>query len=247
MKRIFALLLVLCTLFSFASCKKDGDNDAKPQTADEVLRFSGMLAVSTPTSSDVLVTQVINDVTIESTFSIKTGTIDGLKAAVYTNTVTTLGNVEDRNLELFRDKNETVWYVEGLGTSTNQGRRWTADGKDFSPVEGSLAMNLKQEYIKSYSYKKNGSLETLTVVMSASGATQALSNFLDGNQKMKHDVTVTVTAAAERVSSITISYIVPEGNLGTEDKPIWYYDIPVTIEANYSYKIDTGDIPITLD
>lgn len=248
MKRIFALLLIVCTLFSFASCnKKGGDNNAKPQTANEIARFSDMLAVSTPTSSDVLVTQVVNDITIESVFSIKTGTVDGLKAAVYTNTVTTLGNVEDRNLELFRDKSETVWYVEGLGTSTNKGGRWIKDGKDFSPVEGSLAIDLKQEYIKSYSYKAEGSLETLTVVMSASNATKALSNFLEKNQRIRHEVTVKITAAAERVSSITIEYVVPEDNLGTEDKPIWCYDIPVTIEANYSYKIDTGDIPITLD
>lgn len=246
MKKILALILIACTLFSFASCKKGGDDDGG-KTSDEVARFSKMLAVSVPTSSDVLVTQVVNDIPIENTFSIKTGTVSGLKAAVYTNTVTTLRGVEDRELEMFVKKEETVWYLEGYGTSTNKGKRWTKDGKDFSPVEGSLAIDLKDSYIKSYTYNKDGAIETLVVVMTAANATKALSNFLDSNQKIKHEVTVTITAAAERVSSITISYVIPEDNLGTEDKPIWCYDVPVTIEANYSYKIDTGDIPITLD
>ena len=141
MKKILALILIACTLFSFASCNKDEDGSGN-KGGNEVARFSEMLAVSVPTSSDVLVTQVVNDITIESNFSIKTGTVSGLKAAVYTNTVTTLGSVEDRELELFREKEETVWYVEGYGTSTNKGKRWSKDGKDFSPVEGSLAINL---------------------------------------------------------------------------------------------------------
>ena len=246
MKKILAVLLIVCALFSFASCKKDNGGTANT-TSDDVARFSKMLAVSVPTSSDVLVTQVVNDVIINNNFSIKTGTVSGLKAAVYTNKVTTLGSVEDRELEMFREKEETIWYLEGYGTSTSQGKRWTADGKDFSPVEGSLAIDLKSNYIKSYNYSKDGAIETLVVVMTAANATKALSNFLDSNQKIKHEVTVTITAAAERVSSITISYVIPETNLGSEDKPIWCYDIPVTIEANYSYKIDTGDIPITLD
>lgn len=246
MKKILAVLLIACTLFSFASCNKNKD-DGSNGTNDEVVRFSKMLAVSVPTSSDVLVTQTVNDMPFENTFSIKTGTVSGLKAAVYTSKVTTLRGVEDRELEMFVEKEETVWYVEGLGTSTNKGKRWSKDGKDFSPVEGSLAIDLKSDYIKSLDYSKNGAIETLVVVMTAANATKALSNFLDANQKIKHEVTVTITAAAGRVSSITISYVIPEDNLGTEDKPIWCYDIPVTIEAKYSYKIDTGDIPITLD
>ena len=249
MKKILALILVMCTLFSFAACggnSDDGaDSDANESTSN-VSRFSEMLATSVPTSSNVLVTQVVNDITLESSFSLQTGTVGGKKAAVYTNTVRTLGNVEDRDLALFRDKEETMWYLEGYGTSANKGKRWIKDGEDFSPKEGSLAIDLQSNYIKSQSYSKEGSLETLVVVMTAANATKALSNFLDKNQKIRHEVTVTITAAAERVSSITISYVVPEDNLGTESEPIWYYDIPVTIEANYSYKIDTGDIPITL-
>lgn len=249
MKRILALLLLMCCMLSFASCgtTEEGDESSDSGNTNELERFSNMLSISVPSSSDVLVSQVVNDLVIESKFNLQTGVIEGKKAAVYTNTVTTLGNVEDRKLELFRNKEETVWYLEGYGTSTNKGKRWTADGKDFSPVAGSLSMDLKSKYIQSQEYKKDGSTETLVLVMTASNATKALSNFLGGNQSLYHDVTVTIVAAAERISSITISYIIPQQNLGTDAKPVWYYDIPVTIEANYSYKIDTGDIPITLD
>jgi len=247
MKKILALILVVCALFSFASCGLNKGDDSDAPEIDEVARFSDMLAVSVPTSSSVVVTQVVNDMTIESVFTLQTGTVSGKKAAVYENTVNTLGNVEDRVLNLLKTREETVWYLEGYGTSTNKGRRWTADGKDFSPKAGSLSMDLQSGYIQSYDYSKNGALETLVITMTADNATKALSNFLDGNQKIKQNVTVTITAAAERISSITIEYIVPEDNLGTDAAPIWVYDMEMTIAATYSYKTDTGDIPITLD
>lgn len=236
-------------MLSVVSCsKKKGEE----QTDDALLKFSEMLASSVPNSSETVVTHIVNESVIENTFSVVTGTVidaatgESKKAAVYKSSVSTLGKVEDRNLDLFRTKEENVWYLEGSGTSTNKGIDWKAEGKDFSPVAGSLAMNLKSSYIKSQTYSKEGSIETLKLTMTAENATLALANFLDGKQTIKYDVTVTITAAAERISSIVIKYVVPEHDIGTEESPVVFDDVEITIEANYSYKTDTGDIPITL-
>ena len=51
---------------------------------------------------------------------------------------------------------------------------------------------------------------------------------------------------AERISSIVIKYVIPEHDIGTENEPIFIEDVEITIRADYSYKTDTGDIPITL-
>ena len=74
----------------------DNDNNGGNTTeADDVLaRFTKMLAESVPTASTTVVTQNINESVIVNTFSVVTGTVNNVKAAVYTNEVTTLGNVE---------------------------------------------------------------------------------------------------------------------------------------------------------
>ena len=253
MKKLLALLLVICCMLSMASCdSKDGKNDDSANTNannDDVLaRFSKMLAESVPGSSDVVVTHNINDSIIENNFSIVTGTVGGKKAAVYTSHVSTLGDVDDRVLSLFKAKDELVWYVEDAGTSDDEGWSWNSDGKDFSPKAGSIAIDLDPQYVSSYDYKQEGAIETLTLSMTKDNATQALKNFLDSKQKIAYDVKVVVTAAAERISSIVISYEIPEYEVTFEsqDGDGFWISGDIEIKANYSYKTDTGDIPITL-
>ena len=236
-------------MLSVVSCSKKKKDE---ETGEALAKFSTMLATSVPNSSETVVTHIINESVIENTFGVITGTVidpvtgESKKAAVYTSSVSTLGKVEDRKLDLYRVKEENNWYLEGSGTSSNKGIDWNPDGKDFSPVAGSLAMNLKESYIKTQTYTKNGSIETLKLTMDADKATMALANFLDANQNIKYDVTVIITAAAERISSIVIKYVIPEHDSGTEESPVSFDDVEITIEANYSYKTDTGDIPITL-
>lgn len=234
-------------MLSVVACNKskgDGSDDAT--TADEVAKFQKMLAESVPTSSNTVVTHDVNNYVIENVSSLVTGTVSGKKAAVYTSSVNTLGSVEDRVLQHLRTKNETVWYLEGYGTSTNKGKSWKESGNDFSPVAGSLSMDLREKYISSYKYSQEGAIETLKITMTAENATLALANFLDSNQTIKEEVTITITAAAERISSITIKYTIPEHDVGTEDNPVFLEDVIITIKSDYSYKTDTGDIPITL-
>ena len=231
-------------MLSVVSCGKIGKKD-DVSAGPEVEKFERMLAESVPTSSNTVVTHEINDALIVNNFSVVTGTVSGKKAAVYTSSVSTPSEVEDRVLQYLSTKNETVWYLEGYGTSTNKGASWKENGKDFSPVEGSLAIDLSGKYIKSHEYSQDGAIETLKVTMTAENATLALANFLDAKQTIKYDVVITITAAAERISSITIKYTIPEHDIGTEDAPVFFEDVNITIKANYSYKTDTGDIPIT--
>ncbi len=245
MKKILAILLVLCCMLSVVSCNKTGD-DTDANTVNELAKFQKMLSESVPTSSKTVATHDINNTVIENTSTLVTGTVSGKKAAVYTSSVSTLGKVEDRVLQYLKTKNETVWYLEGYGTSTNKGGSWKESGKDFSPVAGSLYMNLSSKYVSNYKYSQEGAIETLRVTMTAENATVALANFLDANQVIKEDVTITITAAAERISSITIKYTIPEHDIGTEDAPVFFENTIITIKSEYSYKTDTGDIPITL-
>ena len=254
MKKILALLLVICCMLSVVSCdmlkKDDGDNDnSNANTSnDSLARFSKMLAESVPTASDIVVTHDINESVIENTFSLVTGTVGNKKAAVYSTSVATLGKVDDRVLQLYKVREENVWYLEGYGTSSDKGESWSSDGKDFSPVAGSLSMNLTGDYVTSYDYKQEGAIETLSFKMTKENATKALKNFLDSNQRIKYDVKVVITAAAERISSITISYEIPEFEVTFESQggDGFWISGNVEIKANYSYKTDTGDIPITL-
>ena len=260
MKKILALLLVICCMLSIVSCdSKDGKNNDDSSSSDNgnnnantendvLARFSAMLANSVPGSSDVVVTHNINDSIISNTFSLVTGTVGSKKAAVYSTSVSTLGKVDDRVLQLYKVKEETVWYLEGYGTSNNKGFSWTESGKDFSPVAGSLSMDLIAEYVPTYDYKQEGAIETLTFTMTKENATKALGNFLDARQSVAYDVKVVIAAAAERISSITISYDIPEYEVTFEsqDGDGFWISGSIEIKANYSYKTDTGDIPITL-
>ena len=226
----------------------DGTDDADSEE-DVLTRFTRMLAESVPTASQVVVEQDVNEAKITNTFNMVTGTVNNVKAAVYSNKVTTLGKVEDRVLDIYKVKEETVWYLEGVGTSTNKGKDWNENGKDPSPVAGSIAIDLKSDYVSSKQYKQEGAIETLTVKMTASNATKALKNFLDSKQSIKYDVTVIITAAADRISSIIIDYVIPEHEIVFESQndQLLILDSQVIITATYSYKTDTGDIPITLD
>ena len=253
MKKILALLLVICCMLSIVSCdSKDGKNDDNSATntnnGDVLAKFSKMLAESVPGSSEVVVTHNINESIIENNFSIVTGNIGGKKAAVYSSSVSTLGDVDDRVLSLFQTKEELIWYVEDVGTSNDQGWDWDSSGKDFSPKAGSLSIDLATECVSSYDYKQDGAIETLTLNMTKDNATQALKNFLDSKQKIAYDVKVVVTAAAGRISSIVISYEIPEYEVTFEsqDGDGFWISGDIEIKANYSYKTDTGDIPITL-
>ena len=255
MKKILAVLLVLCCTLSVVSCNLFNKDKSDSETGEGVEKFEKMLLESVPTSSNTVVTHEVNESVITNTFSLVTGTVSGKKAAVYTNTVHTPSEIEDRVLQYLKPKSETVWYLEGYGTSTNKGASWKDSGKDFSPVAGSLAIDLSAKYIKSSSYSKDGANETLDVTMTAENATVALANFLDAKQTINQDVTITITAAAERISSITIKYVIPEHEItventdkdSTEDRdPVFLENVTVIIKAEYSYKTDTGDIPITL-
>lgn len=272
MKKLLALLLLICCAFSCVSCKKGGDGDGGKDNAggnnnseatEYLARFSAMLAQSAPTNSETVVTHDINGVVVTNSFSIQTGVVGGKKAAIYKNSVSTFGKIEDRELEYLVPKEETAWYIEGKGTSVNQGKTWKATGADFSPVPGSLSMDLSADYITSHKYEKNGAVETLIVETTSANALNLLKNFVSSKQSFDYGekglvddkVTVKIIASADRISSIVIDYVIEEHDLyfevqtneGPVEESYLISNSLVTIEAKYSYKTDTGDLTLTLD
>jgi hypothetical protein len=252
MKKILALLLILTCLFSVVACNNDtpdngdqntpdngntGNNDVTidPET-DPLGYFSALLKTSVPTLSEVVATQKFGKNVLTDTVTIATGTVDGLKASKLVRVEQKLNDVENQELNYITSSTSETWYLEGKGTSTNKGRRWNADGKDFAPSENSIRLFLKEEYFTEYNYDA----ETGTLVLEASWeyASQVLAYILPSADYVhEYDTTITMVAAGGRITSITIEYEVEEEDLGDINVSVTAPDTTVVIAANYYYDL----------
>ena len=245
MKRIIAILLALCCVFSVVACDNKGGDSTGGQELDTLAKFSAMFASSVPTKSVTEVTEEFGGVTLNSVYTLTTGTANGKATSIYTSSVETLNSIENAELKLKKTSKQEKWYYEGLGISTDKGRRWNADGVDFAPVAGSLALNLKEEYIEFYEYKVNDATETLYLEVTYEYATTVLSAFLNDDQVIDEDVYITVVAAGGRITSMQIEYCVYQHDVGSDDNSVVFDDMVVLIDVSYSY--DIQDINITVD
>ncbi len=260
MKKLLALLLILTCLLSVVACNKDdtpdnggntdtdindgtnndntnGDEDKGPTPETDVLGyFSALLSKSAPTKSEVVTTEKFGRNTLVSTTTITSGTVGGVKASKLVVVEQALNDVDKQELNLITTKTSETWYQEGMGTSTNKGRRWNAEGTDFAPKAGSIKLFLKEEYFTEYEYDA----ETGTLVLESSWeyAAQVLSYILpSADYTHEYDTTITMTAAGGRITSITVEYTVDEEDLGDIDVSVTAPETKVTIEANYSYDL----------
>ena len=233
MKKILALFLVLACALSVVSCNQ------KQEPAEENLqKFSDMFASSIPTKAVTVVTQEFNDsVELESVYTLTTGTVDGKTATTLVSSVQTLSDIQSGTLSYTTTKVTNEWYYEGMGTSTNKGKTWDPEGKNFAPVAGSLKMNLHQDYIAYYDYKVNGNTETLILQVYEENSAEVLKDFLNVDQDFAYETIITIVAAGERISSIDIEYLVYEHEVGTMENYVEVSDMYITIHVDYSYDI----------
>ncbi|MBQ9070861.1 MAG: hypothetical protein IJY23_05895 [Clostridia bacterium] len=229
MKKIIAVLLLICSFLTVVSCSKKDEN---------LERFDEMFASSAPTKAVTVVNQTFNDyVELNSVFTLTTGTVNGKTATTMVSEVQTLNKVDSGKTNYINTQVTNNWYYEGKGTSTDKGVSWNADGKDFAPKPGTLSMNLKVDYMDSVNYFSDATSETIVLEVSAENASKVLENFIDSETDFEYDVTITVVAAGERISSVVIEYVIDEHLIGEDENAIEVEDTEFVITVNYSYDI----------
>ena len=201
-----------------------------------------MFAATAPTKAETKITQKVNNQKLESVITITTGNVDGKVASTLVNKIQTLRSVTDGKLDVINEKNTFEWYYEGQGTTTN-GRKWDAEGTDFAPKAGDIMIDLKNEYFTSVEHTEDGAAETLVLVIAEDEgegyAKKALANFLGEDMEFGYETTITIIATGGRISTVIISYIVSEHEVGDEYDAVLVSDMEVSREVNYSYEPQT--------
>ena len=260
MKKIIALILVLCCLFAVVSCKKDpaptptpqpgpGTNptpDTDPDVQAKIDEITAMFASLVPTQSVTSTKLTFGIVTLETLSTLTVGTVDGAEATILETVNETLSDVKGGG-NLIVKSTENLWYVAGRGTSANKGKTWDAEGTDFAPTPGSIRLNLSAEYLATKEYNKD--TETLTVTVTKENAANVLGGFTP-DVVFGGDVKIVISTAGGRIVSIEVSYLIPEKTITYapyKDYPedleeMQVPDVEVVIKVDYTYDYQ----PITM-
>ncbi len=234
MKKILALILIAVSLLSVVSCKNTGNGNDK-NSNETLAKFEEYFASSIPTKSETDITYAYPGMEATGNIVLVTGTVDGKTATMLTRRVDTLRDLEDLNLRPFKNLAKNLWYLEGQGTSDNKGRTWDENGKNFAPVEGSISLNLKEEYFSEIKYNEETNILILNVP--AANAKTVLSKFIDSSTSFEYDTVITIVAAGGRIASIKIDYVIEEEEFGDIGNEVVIEEAKMTIKTSYSYDI----------
>ncbi len=235
MKKIIALIMIAVSLLSVVSCK---NNNGDSQNSNATLAmFESYFASSVPTKAVTSIRYSYPGMEATGEITLETGTVDGKTATKLTRKVDKLRDLEDLNLRPFKNTTQNKWYLEGSGVSENKGRTWNAEGKNFAPVEGSISLDLKEEYFDEITYKEETGVLTLKV--SADNAKKVLAKFVDANAEFDYDTVITVIAAGGRIASVKIEYTIEEDEFGDIGSEVVIEEAKMVIKTNYSYDIQS--------
>lgn len=232
MKKIFALLLAICCLFSVVACGND-DGNVEPPADDVLARFNQMLNTSVPTKSVSTATEIMEKVELVSTYTLTTGTNqDGKRATLLVSEVQTLQDAESNFVSHIKTTKTREWYIEGEGTFKNN-RLVDEEGVDFAPVAGSLALNLDSSL---FEYEYDEESDTLTLYVDYENSAAVLAPMLTEDQEFEYDLVITIVAAGGRISQIDVAYMIESHDVGDDDEIIVEIgDMDVVISTVYEY------------
>lgn len=229
-------------MFAVVSCDMfdldEGAGNLDEATAARVDEVLGMFDDSIPTGSETKTTESVGNVVIESSAYFATGTISGKKASVYEGSYQSLSEIGN-SLNMVNTLEESKWYVEGKGLSTDKGMTWDAEAGDFAPTEGFIKLNLKKSKIKWAKYYEATS--TLEVTVDKQYATEVVGSYLEKNQTIDSDITITIVTAGGRVTGLRLVYSIPahQVNVPDSDATIQIQETTVVVDAKYSYGLQT--------
>ena len=219
MKKIIALLLVVCSCLSvLVSC---GSND--------VDAVGEMFRNSQPTKVVATTQQSFDGRKLESKFTLTVGYVDGKNAATYEGYEEIMRDIDSGSgvdivgpIEQIPTK---LWYHEtkGVCDATQTPQKWDKNGESFVPEKGAVALNLASKYIKNYTYEG----DTLTCTVPASKSEDVFGEALNS------DAEVTVVNDGAFVTYVKISYVVPADS--AKNLP----EQTVMIEVKYTYDLET--------
>ena len=238
-----ALVLALTALSALCACGlSGGGGSADPHIAEINAMFERLVPTQTVTKT----TLKAGALTLSNEATLTVGTVDGKKAATYITNYEELAPLDGGNdANVIRPKTEKLWYVEGKGTcknGTNGEGRWDPEGADFSPKAGDIRLVLDPNMLLNYAYDE--ATETFTATMDKDNATQVLSNFLAQGHTITSGLSLTITTAGGRVTSLKLEYSKPSDEIYVEgvedpdtgdDATITVPEELITVEIHYSY------------
>ena len=224
MKKIvsLALVLVLC-LSMLASCS---DKKAIEKVAE-------MYENSAPTKVVSTTVQTVGQQVLTSRYSLTTGNIGSLRAAIYEEDYSEMRTVENGGLTdiiygPISTEPRIYQYIEGKGTRTihketgNVIVDWTLEGKAYVIDKGEMAMTLTKKLIENVEYENH--VFSFTVPAENTARVFGVAN------NLPVDASVRITDNGAEIISVHIEYTVPAD--GTVP------DNHVVIDIEYTYNIN---------
>ena len=205
--------------------------------SDKMLEATNaMLQSNAPTKVVVNTTRDFGgEIELHDVMTLITGRYDGKRATVFTHTKESFSTIEDGSTEIETPfiKSETTKkeFLEDKGVRVNGGK-WDDEEYDFAPAAGDISLNL----FNSNPFTK----DNLTNVFVNEGTIYATipaakaSAVLGEEFAVEYDMELEIGTYDGFVTYIIITYVIPE----TKDYP----EITVTIEAEYSYGIQSVTI-----
>ena len=230
MKKIVVLLLIAAlvvpTLFSCVE-----------QVVTPVNVVAGMYKVSQPTKVVATTKQIIvpDILELDGRYEIVTGYVDSKPASVYKMQTEEIRSVEEGGQneevkELVKTTSRVVEAIEGKGSRINGGD-WNAEGTVWNIGRGRMALNLSNDYVKSYTYNNH----VLTLEVAKENAANVLGE--EYAQYIDSDVHIVIVDDGAVVVSVELTYFIAaneEANLGRSEMHVkvdYTYDIErITIE-----------------
>ncbi len=240
MKRIICLLLVLACSFALFAC---GDEELTGAQKTALYYKNSLPTKVATTSTQTLVDKAGTTVaTLYGTYELKTGAVAGKMATVqkyeqdYMRTV-----AEGANAAIvgpIATDSGSLEYLEGYGRRINGGF-WDANGLNFGPTAGSIAINLEDSLLKDVKYTEgdNGTNTLTFTVPNANIASVFGAKEDDDTQSIltaSSDVEVTITNDGALINSITISYSI--------EATRYYPERRVVMTTEYEYGVQRIDL-----
>ena len=210
MKKILAIILVLCSVFAMFSCD-DGE------IGDTVATISSMYAVSTPTKIATTSKTTMGNVELDGTYTLVTGKVNGKVATVSLFEYEEIASIDEGSGEVITGAIKTVKGSKGV---RENGGSWT-DGYNFAPVAGDIAINLDMDNLTDVLFENN--VLTFSVAADKTAAVFGENNAIDA------DVSVTITNDGAVITGITMQY--------TLEASGDYPEAVIVITTSYEYDI----------
>ncbi len=224
MKNILKVVaIVLLSALLVSVCVSCG----KKKTINQIVE---MYSNSAPTKIVSQTVQTSGDITVTGKYTLLTGTIGGVAAAIYEEEYQEMRTVEEGGqsttiYEYIKDVHKLYQYVEGKGTrelhpdTKIELTTWDPNGHAYTIEQGSFALNLNKDNIDDIEYDESSKTFTATV---SSGNTGSVFG-----QDIPVDVTIKIVNDGAQITSVHVEYTLPaEGDV---------QETKIVIDVEYTY------------